>query len=148
MEPVLGQGDDGPGWVLVADDTESIRLLVRVNLELEGWTVVDRPDGDSARALLDAAASERRLPSVVVLDAQMEPGDGWSVLAHIRSVAALARLPVVMATAAIQDHERKRAVAMGVDAFLPKPFDPETLVDLVADLARDGRPPVGSGAAP
>lgn len=144
----MAQGDDGPGWVLVADDTESIRLLVRVNLELEGWTVVDRPDGDSAKALLDESAAAGRLPRVVVVDAQMEPGDGWSVLHHIRTDVLLAPLPVVMATAAIQDHERKRAVAMGVDAFLPKPFDPEVLVDLVADLARDGRPAPTPGASP
>ncbi|MEO3935958.1 response regulator [Dermatophilaceae bacterium Soc4.6] len=125
-----------PGWVLVVDDTDSIRLLIRVNLELAGFTVVDRPDGQSAVDLLEGCDP---LPVVVVVDAQMEPRDGWWVVSWLREREATRQVPVVMVTAAVQDHERKRAGAIGVDAFVTKPFDPDELVDLVEGYAARGR---------
>ncbi len=125
-----------PGWVLVVDDTDSIRLLIRVNLELAGFLVVDRPDGQAA---VDLLRGSDPLPAVVVVDAQMEPRDGWWVVSWLRDREATRHVPVVMVTAAMQDHERKRAGAVGVDAFLAKPFDPDELVDLVEGFAAQGR---------
>jgi CheY-like chemotaxis protein len=129
----------GTGWVLVCDDTASIRLLMRINLELAGFEVLEAVDG---RAALDLVERNRdRLPSVVILDAQMSPLDGWGAVAAMREDPALTQLPVVMVTASLQQQERERSVAAGVDAFVAKPFEPEELVDLVSELARSGRPP-------
>jgi len=122
--------------VLVVDDTDSIRLLIRINLELAGFLVVDRPDGQAAVDLLERSDP---LPAVVVVDAQMEPRDGWWVVSWLRDRASTTHVPVVMVTAAMQDHERKRAGAIGVDAFVTKPFDPDELVDLVEGFAAQGR---------
>jgi CheY-like chemotaxis protein len=125
-----------PGWVLVVDDTDSIRLLIRINLELAGFLVVDRPDGQAAVDLLRGSDPQ---PAVVVVDAQMEPRDGWWVVSWLREHEVTRHVPVVMVTAAVQDHERKRAGAVGVDAFVTKPFDPDELVALVEGFATHGR---------
>ena len=129
----------GTGWILVCDDTASIRLLMRINLELAGFEVLEARDGKAALDLL--GRNKDRLPAVVILDAQMSPLDGWGAIAAIREVPALTRLPIVMVTASLQQQERERSVAAGVDAFVAKPFEPEDLVDLVSELARSGRPP-------
>lgn len=127
--------------VLVVDDTEQIRLLLRLNFELDGFEVLEASDGGSALDLLRAAADAGEpLPSAVTVDAVMEPVDGWTALQRIRRDPRLAHLPVVMVTASVQAHQRARARAVGVDAFVAKPFDPEHLVAVVTQLARDGRP--------
>jgi CheY-like chemotaxis protein len=131
------QVPDRAGWVLVCDDTESIRLLLRINLELAGFEVIEAADGEAALALLTAAGDN--LPSVVILDAQMCPRDGWWAIKQIRRTPELADLPVVMVTAALQQHERDRASGAGMDAFVPKPFDPDALIDLVQGFAAEGR---------
>jgi CheY-like chemotaxis protein len=126
------------GWVLVCDDTVSIRLLIRINLELAGFEVLEAVDGESALALLRRHVDQ--LPAVLILDAQMRPMDGWDAVAEIRGDPALRDLPVVMVTAALQQHEQERSVAAGIDAFVAKPFEPEELVELVVGLAASGRP--------
>jgi CheY-like chemotaxis protein len=129
----------GTGWILVCDDTASIRLLMRINLELEGFEVLEAVDG---RAALDLLGRNRdRLPAAVILDAQMSPLDGWGAVAAIREDPALTHVPIVMVTASLQQQERERSVAAGVDAFVAKPFEPQDLVDLVSKLARSGRAP-------
>ena len=128
----------GTPWILVCDDTASIRLLMRINLELAGFEVVEVADGQAALDLLDR--NPDRLPAVVLLDAQMAPLDGWGAVAAIRSNPELAHLRVIMVTASLQQQERQRSVAAGVDAFVAKPFEPEELVDLVSGLAVSGRP--------
>jgi CheY-like chemotaxis protein len=127
----------GTDWVLVCDDTASIRLLLRINLELAGFEVLEARDGQAALDLLDR--NRDRLPAVVLLDAQMTPLDGWEAVATIRGDAALAHLPIVMVTASLQQQEKERSIAAGVDAFVAKPFEPEELVDLVSGLAVSGR---------
>jgi CheY-like chemotaxis protein len=126
--------------VLVVDDTEQIRLLLRLNFELDGFEVLEASDGGTALDLLCAAADAGELPAAVTVDAVMEPVDGWTALQRIRRDPRLAHLPVVMVTASVQAHQRARARAVGVDAFVAKPFDPEHLVAVVTQLARDGRP--------
>ena len=128
----------GTGWVLVCDDTASIRLLMRINLELAGFEVLEAGDGQAALDLLDRNSD--RLPVAILLDAQMNPLDGWGAVAAIRADPALAHLPVVMVTASLQQREKERSIAAGVDAFVAKPFEPEDLVDLVGELAVSGRP--------
>ena len=129
--------ESGTRWVLVCDDTASIRLLMRINLELAGFEVLEAGDGQAALDLLDRNTD--RLPAVVLLDAQMAPLDGWGAVAAIRADPALAHLPVVMVTASLQQREKERSIAAGVDAFVAKPFEPEDLVDLVGELAVSGR---------
>lgn len=136
----VGPVADAATRVLVVDDTAAIRMLLRVNLELEGFVVEEAGDGRSCLERLRDRSRPR--PDLVTLDAVMEPGDGWSTVREIRRDPALADLPVVMITASVQGYQRARAESAGVDAFVPKPFDPEAVVDLVRSLSsarRGGR---------
>ncbi|MGQ7349396.1 response regulator [Quadrisphaera oryzae] len=131
--------------VLVVDDTAQIRMLIRLNLELEGHEVDEAADGEECLARLRDLDAPR--PDVVTMDAVMEPRDGWSAVAEIRRDPALADIPVVMVTASVQAHQRARAVQVGVDALVAKPFEPTALVEVVEDLAAAGRPPRSASPA-
>lgn len=133
--------------VLVVDDTAQIRLLLRLNLELDGFEVVEADDGAVALALLHSWAEQDALPAVVTLDALMAPVDGWTTTAAIRRDPRLKHLPLVMITASVQTHQRQRAELLGVDAFVAKPFDPQAVVELVEDLSR-GRTSTGPSRGP
>ncbi len=127
----------GSPRVLVCDDTDSVRALIVMNLELEGYDVVEARDGQEALdILLDRATA---LPDVVTVDALMPRRDGWWTVAMIRSDPELAHLPVVMVTASVQGHHRAQAEQATVDAFIAKPFDPDELIAIVSVLAAGGR---------
>lgn len=126
--------------MLVVDDTVQIRMLIRINLEMEGHEVEEAADGDECLARLRDTAAPA--VDVVTMDAVMEPRDGWSAVAEIRRDPALADLPVVMVTASVQAHQQARARQVGVDALVSKPFEPEALVEVVEGLALGGRPSV------
>ncbi len=124
--------------VLVCDDTEQIRRLIRMNLELEDYEVHEVADGQEALEWLQDES--HRLPVVVTVDASMTPRDGWWAIEQIRLDQRLADLPVIMITASVQHHDRVQASDAGLDAFVAKPFDPELLLEVVARLAAEGRP--------
>jgi CheY-like chemotaxis protein len=124
------------GLVYVCDDTEQIRRLIRVNLELEGYEVREAGDGEELIAALHELDG---LPGVVTIDAQMNPRDGWWTISQIRADPRLAHIPVIMVTASVQQHDRVQAKGSGLDAFVSKPFDPEHLVELVSGFMAEGR---------
>lgn len=124
------------GLVYVCDDTEQIRRLIRVNLELEGYEVREAGDGEELVASLHELET---LPGVITLDAQMVPRDGWWAISQIRADPRLAHIPVIMVTASVQQHDRVQAQGSGLDAFVSKPFDPEHLIELVSGFMAEGR---------
>lgn len=127
----------GGHLVAVCDDTEQIRRLISMNLELEGYDVQESADGQELLELLRAPGA--RLPGVITLDAQMHPRDGWWAIEQIRGDDLLASIPVVMVTASVQQHDRVQAEAAGLDAFVSKPFDPEYLLELIDGFMAQGR---------
>lgn len=113
--------------VLVVDDSEVIRQLIAVNLELEGFEVHLAEDGLDCLERLASVA-----PDVITLDVVMPRLDGFSTLARLRSSpSAISSLPVVMVTACAQESDRARGRELGVQAYLTKPFDPAELVRTV-----------------
>ena len=125
--------------VLVCDDTEPIRRLVRVNLELAGFAVEEAGDGHECMArLIDP---ELPSPDVIVLDSEMAPNDGWWAITAIRSHPRLDSVPVLLVTGSVIAHDEPEATGAGFDGFLAKPFDPEQLVTAVSRLAERGRGP-------
>ncbi|MBD0337995.1 MAG: response regulator [Thermoleophilia bacterium] len=111
--------------VLVVDDDPSIRLLCRVNLELDGHEVAEAGTLPEARAIV----SERVL-DVVVLDVHVAGGDGRELLAELRE--SRPGLPVALLTGTAGRDELLRA---GADALIPKPFTIDELRDTVRELA-------------
>ena len=130
------EGPARPIRVLVVDDTPQIRMLLRLNLALEGHHVEEASDGEACLVRLRATPPV----DVLVVDALMGPVDGWATTAALRADPALEDLPVLMVTASVQAHHRARAAEVGVDVFVAKPFEPADVVDAVTALARHGRP--------
>ena len=111
--------------VLVVDDDEMIRRLLRTVLEADDIEVVEAPDGDAALAALKDLK-----PTVIVLDVMMPGLDGVEVCRRIDHRAA----KVVMLTARDDPELERAALGAGADAFLTKPFSSVELLDLVGRL--------------
>jgi CheY-like chemotaxis protein len=122
----------GSGLVLVCDDTEQIRRLIRVNLELEGYAVIEAEDGPAAMEILQDRT--RPLPDVITLDVVMPRRDGWWTVSTIRADPRLEHIPIVMVTAAAQNTDRAQAELGGVNEFIAKPFDPDDLLSKIGAL--------------
>jgi DNA-binding response OmpR family regulator len=116
--------------VLVVDDSEVIRRLIAVNLELEGFEVHVAEDGQECLDVVDRVA-----PDVVTLDVMMPRLDGFATAARLRSGESTRSLPIVMVTACAQESDRARGLELGVEAYLTKPFDPADLVRAVRGAA-------------
>jgi DNA-binding response OmpR family regulator len=121
-------GMDG-ARVLLVDDDETIRMVLRRVLEMARATVTEAPTGeDGLRALYDGR------PDIVVLDIGLPGLDGWQVLERIRQ---LTDVPVVMLSAHDDELEKVRALRAGADDYVTKPFGaPELLARLQAQLRR------------
>jgi CheY-like chemotaxis protein len=118
-----------PKKVLICDNEEALRALVRGALEIEDYELVEARDGDESVAL--ARAWE---PDLIVLDMMMPGRTGLEVLNELRSESRFAATPVVMLTARAQAADRDAASAAGATEFLPKPFSPLALASLVEEL--------------
>lgn len=122
---------DAPGHrVLVVDDDEVIRQLVTLNLELEGFVVVQATDGQDALDKISDAD-----PAVVTLDIGMPRLDGWATAMRLRADPATRHVRIVLVSARAQVADRQRGDEIGVDAYLSKPFNPDELVETVRRLA-------------
>ncbi len=120
--------------VLVADDTASIRFLIRTNLELSGFEVVEAVDGVDCVEQLSAMADAGTLPDVVTVDVMMPRQDGLATVAQIRADERLAHLAVVMVSTQNLATDVKRGYEVGVDAYVTKPFDPDELVRTIQQV--------------
>jgi two-component system alkaline phosphatase synthesis response regulator PhoP len=119
--------------VLVVDDEPDVLLLCRVNLEFEGYEVVEAADGQQA---MDKVAEHR--PDVILLDVMMPRMDGWQVLSALKADEAYREIPVVMLTAKVQDADQIRGWSAGVAEYITKPFSPLSLSQVIRDvLAND-----------
>ncbi len=115
--------------VLVCDNEEPLRALVRAALDLGRYRIVEARDGDES---LDLARSLR--PDLIVLDMMMPGRSGLEVLAELRREPDLAETPVIMLTARTQASDRDSVSALGADRFVAKPFSPLELASLVEEL--------------
>jgi len=111
--------------VLVVDDDEMIRRLVRTVLEADDFVVVEAPGGEEALAMI-----ETKKPSVVVLDIMMPGVDGVEVCRRLDHDD----VKVIILTARDDPELEERCRAEGADAFLTKPFSSIQLLDLVEEL--------------
>ena len=111
------------------DDEAAIRLLCRVNFEVEGMEVIEAADGAAGIAL---ARSE--CPDVILLDVTMSGLDGWQVAEELENDERTRSAAIVFLTGRAELRERARGLGIGRVAFVTKPFDPADLVGLVREL--------------
>jgi two-component system, OmpR family, alkaline phosphatase synthesis response regulator PhoP len=115
--------------ILVVDDEPDVLLLCRVNLEFEGYEVLEAADGEEA---LEQVRDHR--PDVVLLDVMMPKMDGWQVLHELKADDELQDIPVVMLTARVQDQDQLRGWSSGAAEYITKPFSPLSLSQVLEDV--------------
>jgi CheY-like chemotaxis protein len=118
--------------ILLCDNEQSLRTLMRASLDGLGHEVHEATTGDEGVRL-----ARELHPDLVLLDMMMPGRTGLDVLHELRADPALAEITVVMVTARVQVDDREAALAAGADGFLSKPFKPAELVALVSDLLGD-----------
>jgi DNA-binding response OmpR family regulator len=113
--------------VLIVDDDEAIRALLRLTLPTEEYEVAEAVDGeDGLRMLVETD------PDLMLLDWKMPGRHGSLVLDEVK--ARRPTLPVIVLTSEIQEHHRRLAESLSVDAFLTKPFSPTELLETIERL--------------
>ncbi len=108
--------------VLLVEDEDSLRRVVKDLLEREGFTVFEAADGVAALDQIDRAA-----PDIVVLDLNLPRLDGYGVLSHLRARPATVNLPVIVLTAKGDEDSEVRVFEYGASDYLTKPFRPRAL---------------------
>ena len=116
--------------VLLVDDDDKVRELVRVNLEFEGYTV--REAGSATEGL---EAIEEAKPDLVLLDVMMPHVDGWEMLRRIQDQYGAGAIPVVMFSGQVDEQSRTQATSGGAKAFVGKPFDLQQLIEQTKQIA-------------
>jgi DNA-binding response OmpR family regulator len=119
--------------LLVADDSETVLLMLQRRLEMAGYEVTTATDGREALAAVEEAGEERE-PDLILLDAMMPNMSGIEVLQKLR--AAGSKVPILIISAHLDAQEPERMKALGADDCVPKPFEWETLIARIEDLAR------------
>jgi CheY-like chemotaxis protein len=112
--------------IFLADDDALVRALVELRLGVDGYTVVSVEDGDIALQRLKAMS-----PSLIILDLQMPRMGGLAVLEVLAQDRRLDRTPIMMLTASADAGDVKSAAALGVTAYVLKPFEPDVLANRV-----------------
>ena len=127
--------------VLIVDDEPNIVISLEFLLKREGFAMSVARDGEAALA---AIRSER--PDLVVLDVMMPKLDGYAVLQAVRADPELAGTRILMLTAKGREAEQKKGLALGADAYMPKPFSTHELIANVRRLlgAETPKPPNGN----
>lgn len=123
--------------ILVAEDEEALRTLLRYNLTKEGFEVIEAADGDQALELLND-----KMVDVVLADWMMPGTSGLELCRALRQKAETRSLPIIMLTARGEEHDRIRGLDMGADDYMTKPFAITELLARVRAVMRRMRPAV------
>jgi len=114
---------------LVVDDSITVRRVTQRLLERNGMRVLTARDGmDAIEVLRDT------LPDVILLDIEMPRMDGYEVAAQVRGDARTRDIPIIMITSRAGEKHRARAIELGVDDYLGKPYQESQLLDAIAPL--------------
>jgi chemosensory pili system protein ChpA (sensor histidine kinase/response regulator) len=135
--------EDDRTFVMVVDDSITVRRVTERLLERNGMRVITAKDGVDAVSLL-----QDHLPDIMLLDIEMPRMDGYEVATHVRNDPRLRHIPIVMITSRVGDKHRNRALEVGVDHYLGKPYQESDLLTAISSLVgeRAGEPVERRGA--
>jgi two-component system cell cycle response regulator DivK len=125
--------------VLVAEDDEDVRLMLKTLLGMKGYRVVEARDGQET---LDVAREKR--PDVILMDLQLPRLNGFAVARFVRQTDSLRGVPIIIVSAHDPAKHRNLALAAGCNAYVRKPVDFNTLDGMILDFLRQGKKAVGS----
>ncbi len=117
--------------ILVVEDEEAIRELVRYNLNREGYSVQEAESGEQALQF-----TKNKLPDLVILDLMLPEIDGLEVCKRLKSDTRTQHIPIVMLTAKGEEADIVTGLELGADDYITKPFSPRVLVARVRALLR------------
>ena len=115
--------------VLLVEDTEDNRMMMRRLLELSGYQVSEAVNGLEA-----VKAAEREAPNIILMDLSLPIVDGLAATRRIRQLPNLASVPIIAVSAHDTADFHAEALAAGCDAYITKPVDYTELEDLISDL--------------
>jgi excisionase family DNA binding protein len=118
-----------PPVVLIVDNDERLREYVRVNLEMEGYSVREAGSAEEGLRVLDEST-----PSLVLLDVMMPGVDGWEMLRRVQERHGVGAIPVVMFSGQVDEQSASEAADRGAQGFIGKPFNPQELIDQTKHL--------------
>src|ERR1700693_103473 len=120
---------EGRRVILIVDDDDRLREFVRVNLEMEGYSVREASSAEEGLAALDVEP-----PDLILLDVMMPKVDGWEMLSRVQERHGVGAIPVIMFSGKVEEDSLKSATSRGAQGFIGKPFNPQQLIDSTKQL--------------
>jgi chemosensory pili system protein ChpA (sensor histidine kinase/response regulator) len=134
--------EDRRAFALVVDDSITVRRVTQRLLERNGMRVMTAKDGIDALEIL-----QDHMPDVILLDIEMPRMDGYEFATRVRADARLADIPIIMITSRVGDKHRARAMEIGVNEYLGKPYQENQLLDTIEPLIDARRNSAARGRA-
>ena len=126
--------------ILIIEDQQDVRKLIRITLDFEEYEIHEAPDADVGHQIIQDIK-----PDLIVLDVMM-PGemDGYGLCDNLKSSPEYEDIPVIMLTARGQLSDREAGLRAGADDYMVKPFSTIKLVDVVDNLLKNAKPAIPS----
>jgi excisionase family DNA binding protein len=124
-----GSGSGSGPTVLIVDDDPKLREYVRVNLEMEGYSVKEAGSAEEGLSVLDEST-----PDLVLLDVMMPEVDGWEMLRRVQERHGVGAIPVIMFSGKVDEKAAAEATSRGAQGFIGKPFNPQELINQTKQL--------------
>jgi CheY-like chemotaxis protein len=118
--------DQARSTILIVDDFDDTRLLLRTWLERKGYLVIEAENGKEA-----VATAESRRPDLIIMDVEMPELDGLSATRRIRALPGFDRVPIIAVSAYGASQFRADALTAGCNEYVSTPFEPDELEQLI-----------------
>jgi len=128
---VPAPSDDRP-LAMVVDDSITVRRVMERFLERNGMRIVTAKDGMDAVSLL-----QETKPDIILLDIEMPRMDGYEFASHVRNDERVSDVPIIMITSRVGDKHRARAIEIGVNDYLGKPYQEANLLEAIQRLLEE-----------
>jgi two-component system cell cycle response regulator DivK len=126
-----GNLNEATRTILVVDDFDDTRLLLRTWLQKKGFRVIEAENGNKA-----IAAAETSRPDLIIMDVEMPELDGLAATRRIRQLEHLENVPIIAVSAYGADQYEDHALAAGCDQYVSTPFEPDELEQLIRSLIK------------
>ena len=120
---------EGRRRILIVDDDDRLRECVRVNLEMEGYSVREAASAEEGLSALDDEP-----PDLILLDVMMPQVDGWEMHRRVHERHGVGAIPVIMFSGKVDDESLQTATSRGAQGFIGKPFNPQQLIESTKQL--------------
>jgi CheY-like chemotaxis protein len=121
--------DETERTILIVDDFDDTRLLLRTWLQKKNFRIVEAENGNRA-----IAAAKKIKPDLIIMDVEMPELDGLEATRRIRKLSGFAKVPIVAVSAYGADQYRELALAAGCNEYVSTPFEPDELERLIRGL--------------